>query len=153
MTGERTKGDRVVSVRRATASDAPALSALTGELGYPAGATELAERMARLLPRADHAVLVAERSPGDVIGWLHVTDQETLEYGRRAEIVGLVVSGSTRRLGVGRQLVSAAETWARSCRLHQMFVRSNVVRNESHPFYESIGFGRVKTQHAYRKDL
>jgi hypothetical protein len=34
-----------------------------------------------------------------------------------------------------------------------MTVRSNVVRAESHPFYERLGYVRSKTQHAYRKHL
>jgi hypothetical protein len=34
-----------------------------------------------------------------------------------------------------------------------MAVRSNVTRTESHPFYERLGYARVKTQHAYRKRL
>ena len=34
-----------------------------------------------------------------------------------------------------------------------MTVRSNVVRHESHPFYERVGYERTKTQHAYRKRL
>jgi hypothetical protein len=32
-------------------------------------------------------------------------------------------------------------------------VRSNVVRAESHQFYERLGYARVKTQHAYRKRI
>jgi hypothetical protein len=28
-----------------------------------------------------------------------------------------------------------------------------VTREESHPFYERLGYTRVKTQHAYRKRL
>jgi hypothetical protein len=32
-------------------------------------------------------------------------------------------------------------------------VRSNVARELSHPFYESLGYERAKTQHVYRKTL
>ena len=32
-------------------------------------------------------------------------------------------------------------------------VRSNVVRPESHPFYEKIGYERKKTQHVYARSL
>jgi hypothetical protein len=32
-------------------------------------------------------------------------------------------------------------------------LRSNIVRPESHAFYEKIGYARFKTQHAYRKRL
>jgi hypothetical protein len=35
----------------------------------------------------------------------------------------------------------------------EISVGSNVVRPESHPFYEHLGYQRAKTQHAYRKRL
>jgi len=37
--------------------------------------------------------------------------------------------------------------------LGDIAVRSNVARIESHPFYDRLGYRRVKTQHAYRKRL
>ena len=76
-----------------------------------------------------------------------------LEMGERVEIVGLVVDSVARRSGVGRALVAAAEHWARSRGIDEVFVRSNVVRPESHPFYERIGYLLSKTQHVYRKRL
>jgi hypothetical protein len=45
------------------------------------------------------------------------------------------------------------EEWAREREIDEGGVRSNVVRTDSHPFYERLGYTRVKTQHAYRKGL
>jgi GNAT superfamily N-acetyltransferase len=64
-----------------------------------------------------------------------------------------VVDAAQRGLGVGRALVDAVESWARTRGLDRVVVRSNVVRLESHPFYERIGYKRIKTQHVYRKGL
>jgi GNAT superfamily N-acetyltransferase len=64
-----------------------------------------------------------------------------------------VVDARERGRGVGRRLVAAVEEWARARGLEQIAVRSNVTREESHPFYEHLGYTRVKTQHAYRKRL
>lgn len=80
-------------------------------------------------------------------------EQELLDSGRRAEITGLVVDESARGQGVGRRLVEGVEAWATGRGLGVLAVRSNVMRSESHPFYERMGFARVKTQHAYRKQL
>jgi hypothetical protein len=49
------------------------------------------------------------------------------------------------------RLLAAVEAWALSRRLPEVSVRSNVLRESSHPFYEKHGYRRVKTQHAYRK--
>jgi GNAT superfamily N-acetyltransferase len=140
-------------VRRAAATDAARLAVLSAELGYPAPAEALADRLDSLLRRDSDIVLVAERADGGVVGWVHGSEQLLLESGRRCELLGLVVDGRHRGLGVGRLLVTAVEQWAWERGLDQMAVRSNVTRSESHPFYERLGYVRVKTQHAYRKRL
>lgn len=71
--------------------------------------------------------------------------------GRRCAILGLVVAAGYRGRGVGRRLAEAAARWAKERGLDEMSVRSNVVRAEAHPFYERLGYSRIKTQHAYRK--
>ena len=73
-------------------------------------------------------------------GWIHAAEQDLVETERRCEILGLVVDGRRRRGGIGRRLVAEAERWAASRGLRQMSVRSNVVREESHPFYEAQGY-------------
>ncbi len=143
----------VRAVRGALAADAPAIAALSGTLGYPATAEEVAHRLERLLARSDHVVLVAEAPDGRVVGWLHGAELDVLEYGTRCDILGLVVDEGYRRGGVGRRLVAAVEEWAMARGLEQVAVRSNVTRSESHPFYERLGYVRAKTQHAYRKRL
>jgi GNAT superfamily N-acetyltransferase len=87
----------------------------------------------------------------EVIGWIHAAENEPLETGRRCEIMGLVIDPRHRKHGVGRLLVLAVEQWAGKRGLDQVTVRSNVTRQESHPFYERLGYTRVKTQHTYRK--
>lgn len=142
-----------LTIRRATLGDAPRLAELSGVLGYPAAAEELAERLARLLGRPEETILVAAGPDGRGVGWLHGAEQELLESGRRCEILGLVVDADCRGQGIGRRLVLAVEAWAAERGLELMTVRSNVVRTESHPFYERLGYVRTKTQHAYRKPL
>jgi len=65
--------------------------------------------------------------------------------------MGLVVDVSARRQGLGSKLVDVAEHWARAQKLSSVTVRSNAARDQSRPFYESIGYSRSKTQHVYRK--
>jgi GNAT superfamily N-acetyltransferase len=134
-------------------ADAGRLAFLSAELGYPVPAGALADRLGHLLEREGEIVLVAELIPGDVVGWVHGSEQLLLESGRRCELLGLVVDARYRGRGVGRRLVAAVEDWAAARGLDQMAVRSNVARTESHPFYERLGYVRVKTQHSYRKSL
>ncbi len=139
-------------VRKARMDDAASVAELSGTLGYPVTGEMMAQRLGRVLPLETHTVFVAEIS-SDIVGWTHGAEQEMLELGCRCEILGLVVAEGRRGLGTGRCLVEAIEQWARGRGLDHIFVRSNVIRAESHPFYERIGYERYKTQHAYRKQL
>ena len=140
-----------LNIRKATVTDAPAIARLSGELGYPVDARVMAERLERFLQREEHVVFVAETT--EVVGWIHGAEHELLEVHRHCEIWGLVVADGQRGKGVGRRLVEAVEQWTLGRGLAEISVRSNVIRPESHPFYERIGFSRYKTQHAYRKRL
>ena len=142
----------MLTIRPPAPGDAERLAALLSQLGYPSAPDAVRARLAALDGRADHVVSVAEDA-GAVLGWIHAGVQRTLESGERAEILGLVVDGRHRRGGVGRALVDAVERWAAARGLREIAVRSNVVRAESHPFYEGRGYARVKTQHVYLKAL
>ena len=139
-------------VRRAASDDAPHVAALSRVLGYPVDPGVMSERLAHLAARDADAVFVAV-DRDRIVGWIHGSERELLEVGRQVEILGLVVDLTTRRSGAGRALVDAVERWAASRGVAQVSVRSNVVRVESHPFYERLGYKRVKTQHSYRKTL
>ena len=139
-------------IRKAQLADANGIAELSGTLGYPVSGQTMEQRLTRVLKLETHSVFVAERN-GEVVGWTHGAERETLELGCRGEIWGLVVAENERGRGVGRRLIEAVEKWARDRGLENMSVRSNVVRPESHPFYERIGYTRHKTQHAYRKTL
>ena len=138
-------------IRIAQLQDATRLVELSGVLGYPVEAKQLTERLKILLRKKDHAIFAALSDAGLVVGWIHATEQLVLESGASCEILGLVVDGNERGHGIGRQLVEEVERWAIERGLRQVTVRSNIIRVESHPFYERLGYAKVKTQHAYRK--
>lgn len=142
-----------MGVRSAVPADAAAIARLSGQLGYPVAVQSLATRLQRLLASEDQAVYVATDANAVVVGWIHGAEQLLVESGARCEILGLVVDEVVRRSGIGRQLVEAAERWALGRGLTEVSVRSAVSRAESHPFYEQLGYERVKSQHVYRKRL
>lgn len=139
-------------VREAGEADLEALAGLCGTLGYPADPAAIGARVAGITPSPSDVLLVAECS-GLVVGWLQAHVAWVLESGFRAEIVGLVVSPDSRRLGAGRRLVAAAEEWADGKGATSISVRSSTQRIESHIFYPALGYERKKTQEVYRKAL
>jgi GNAT superfamily N-acetyltransferase len=146
-------GMKKLMVRTARVTDAPRVAELSGVLGYPATREVMEQRLERVLAIETHAVFVAETLSNEVVGWTHAAEQEILEAGCLCEIKGLVVAEGERGRGAGRHLIEAVERWALARGLNEVSVRSNVVRIESHPFYERMGYARIKTQHAYRKHL
>jgi GNAT superfamily N-acetyltransferase len=139
-------------IRRAKPSDVARLAELAGELGYPTTTAEMRARFRRVKPAANNAIFVAEDG-GEVIGWTHVSVSYLLEVPLRAEINGLIVSDASRSRGTGARLLEAAEAWARTKKCERMSVRSNVIRDRAHAFYERNGYQHYKTQKAFRKLL
>lgn len=142
-----------LKIRRAKNADAPRLAELAGQLGYPTTPAQLRERLRRIQPASQHAVFVAESANDGVIGWLHVSRQPLLEVEIRAEVNTLVVAEGQRSLGAGARLLAAAEDWARKRGCKGMSVRSNVIRERAHKFYERNGYEHYKTQKSFRKPL
>lgn len=136
-------------MRPARAADAERLTVLLAQLGYPSEPAQVRRRLAALLNSPDHHILVAPPARG----YIRVDRVLSLEDDEHAQITGLVVDTASRRSGVGHALVEAAEQWAAEQGLATVVVRSNVVRPESHPFYERIGYRRTATSHVYRKEL
>ncbi len=129
------------------------MAQLSGQLGYPSTPEEVACRLAALPRDGSHIVYVAEDGAGSVVGWAHVFVYRPLEQDAVAEIAGLVVDENCRGAGVGKLLMVAVEHWARGNGLSAVLLRSNIIRDAAHHFYEQLGYTRIKTQHAFRKVL
>jgi ribosomal protein S18 acetylase RimI-like enzyme len=144
----------MTEIRPARAADALSLAGQLAQLGYPSELDAVTSRLAGLLRTATQQILVAA-PPGDsrIDGYIGLERSLTLHQDEHVEITDLVVDASARRSGLGRALVAAGEQWAVQLGLHTVVVRSNVVRPESHLFYEGIGYQRTATSHVYHKQV
>lgn len=129
------------------------MAELAGQLGYRSEGEEIARRLMGMESSPDHAVFVAETPDGEVAGWIGVFVFRCVEADPRAEISGLVVDERARSLGIGRRLLERAEDWAREKGCVSASVRSNVIRERAHAFYERHGYKLIKTQKSFRKTL
>lgn len=139
-------------IRPGTVADADALADLSGQLGYPSMAGQVRERFAALDRGGVWTVLVAEIA-GRVVGSISCHGVYSLQRDPCAEIGGLIVDADHRNLRIGEQLVAAAEAWARGQGFTEMIVHSNIIRADAHRFYGRLGYGIVKAQQYFRKEI
>jgi len=139
-----------IEVRQATADDAPALLALR---------RVLAEETDYLLPEpdevpeapdglAEHLEMAAERGNcawfitnvgGEPVGLLSV-DGGRMKRNARTARVFLGVARSYWGRGVGRELMLAAETWAKGAGLRRLEVTVMVHNERARKLYERLGY-------------
>ena len=128
-----------VRVRAATAGDAGRLASLLTDEGYPAGASDLAERLERFAALGSE-VLVAEAA-GEVIGFVAVLVVPRFETAELfARIVTLVVDPGVRDRGVGHLLMTEAERTAREAGATFLEVTAGHHRPDARRLFESLGY-------------
>ena len=137
-----------VTIRPLDSTDAEAVAALLPDLGYEATADQVVRRLAALREWPDQDAFVAV-ADGTVIGLCHVQGVRMLNSEGYAEIQALVVSIACQGQGIGRQLVAHACDWAFARGYERVRLRSNVVREAAHAFYEHLGFEKAKASYAF----
>ena len=130
-------------------ADAEVVATLAGELGYPNDAEAIRARI-RAIGESD-LLLVAVDASDRAIGFIQAHRVCIIEVGFRVEILGLVVSSSARRSGIGRRLIAEVERWATNIGAEAVSVRSNTKRIEAHIFYPALRYKKIKTQAVYEK--
>ncbi|MGH9864195.1 MAG: GNAT family N-acetyltransferase [Candidatus Acidiferrales bacterium] len=142
-----------ITIRNAQLSDASQLAPLAGQLGYASTPQQVAARLEGIFAQPEHVVFVAERMSGELAGYVDVFLFRTAASDVRAEIAGLVVGEASRSRNIGRMLMARAEDWARENGCSECGLRSNVIREGAHRFYENLGYRVIKTQKSFRKTL
>ena len=132
-------------LRKATLKDAEAICRLSGELGYKTTIEKTQIRLKEVSRNDDHLVVVV-CDDQHVIGWIHAFYSITIESDSFIEIGGLVIDNTFRRKGLGKMLVQKIIEWSHLKYTNKVRVRCNVVRKETHRFYESMGFSLTKEQ-------
>ena len=140
-----------IEIRSAKRADEEAVAILAGQLGYPSSVHEIRERRVEILEDGDQVVFVAESTDKEVVGWVHVFKTQRLFVEPFVEIGGLIVGEGLRGSGVGKALLAAVEAWVQDSEFTSLRVRSNVIREGAHSFYERLGYYCVKQQNVFYK--
>ena len=139
-------------IRKMGLGDAKRVSELCMQLGYPATEEEAGNRISEMLSMQHHVAFVA-MDDNIVNGWIYAFRSFNIETIPFVEIGGLIVDENYRGHGIGKQLIEKVREWAVSEDVHELRVRTNIRRIESHKFYTSIGFKKTKEQKVYNMPL
>jgi GNAT superfamily N-acetyltransferase len=90
---------------------------------------------------------------GGLVGWIEAHDRELLQHPRVVEIGGLVVDQGMRGRGIGESLVAAVTAWGLGRGHSEIMVRSNIIRDGAHQFYNGLVFRRAKTSYTFSKEI
>ena len=104
-----------------------------------------------LLPMTDRVFLATD---GDtLIGYAHLRVAQDLAEEGTVELVWIVVAPENRRKGVGRRLMTAAETWAFQSGRARLRLRADVISSEALAFFAALGYTETHTCQEYERDL
>ena len=131
--------DTALTIRPATADDADAIAAMFTDEGYPAGPSDIVERLGRFTSDQTR-VLVAEHE-GTVLGFIALHAIPRFEHDDQiVRILALVVDAGARERGVGRALMAEAERIAIELGAAFTEITAGHHRPEARRMYESVGY-------------
>jgi GNAT superfamily N-acetyltransferase len=144
------------AIRPMQDADLDHAAALCAALEEGAAPELVAGRFRWLTERAAHenAFFVATDPDCRIVGFIHVHGITLLGSIAYAEIGSLVVDLAHRRLGIGRLLVRAGESWARERSFSTMRLRHGRARPpDAHGFYRQLGFEPAPTPALFLKAI
>ncbi len=141
-----------ILTRTAKIEDSESITELSNQLGYPSEIIEVQKRLMELLLNNDNCIFVALVDE-KIVGWIHGFYSRRIESEPFVEIGGLVVDTKYRKKGIGKLLVEEINKWSYTKQCNRIRVRCNIVRKESHLFYQQLGFEINKEQKVFDRRL
>lgn len=124
----------------------------TKEMGYDYPKNKTEEKLKQLLKSNKDKIFVAVVD-NIVVGYVHVNDYDVIYAPHMKNIMGIAVSSSFKKKGIGRALLSAVEDWAKNDGADGVRLVSGASRTGAHEFYRHCGYGGDKQQINFKKKL
>jgi GNAT superfamily N-acetyltransferase len=142
--------DSAIQLRAAQETDAEAIAALFTDEGYPAGPSDIVDRLGRF--GSEHSRVVIAEHDGALLGFIALHALPRFEHDDRIlRILALVVDAGARERGVGRTLMAEAERIASELGAAFVEVTAGHHRPDARRLYESLGYDATVTAYLRKK--
>jgi GNAT superfamily N-acetyltransferase len=139
-----------LSIRPATEADAEAIAALFTDEGYPAGPSDIRERLSRFA--SDYSRVIVAEHEGTLLGFAAFHALPRFEHDDRiVRVLALVVDAGARDRGVGHALMAAAEDAGSELGAAFIEVTAGHHRPDARRLYESLGYDATVTAYLRKK--
>ena len=131
-----------VTTRNANGEDIKELTLLMNELGYFTTLEEMRGRFSKISAHPDYKTIVAI-SNDEVVGMVGLAKGLFYEkIGGYLRVLALVVKQSSRGMGTGKALLTAAENWAKEQGLMTVLINcgNRHEREHAQKFYHEMGY-------------
>jgi GNAT superfamily N-acetyltransferase len=128
-----------ITLRPATDEDADRIASLFTDEGYPAGPSDIVERLARF--SSPYSQVIVADYEGEILGFIALHALPRFEHSDRVvRIMALVVDAGVRDRGVGHLLMGEAERIGRDLGAAYVEVTAGHHRADAQHLYESLGY-------------
>ncbi len=128
-----------ISLRTATDADADRIASLFTDEGYPAGPTDIVERLERFA--SPHSRVVVADYEGEILGFIALHALPRFEHSDRViRVMALVVEAGVRERGVGHLLMEEAERIGQELGAAFVEVTAGRHRADAQHLYEALGY-------------
>ena len=143
----------MITYREIRSEDIPHVVDLIKQLGYIVTAQELEPRLNDIKINNKGTVFIAENGEQKIVGCVQAMIDTRLAGGTFGEIVSLVTDELVRGQGIGKRLIEESLNWLKAKGQTRLRVRCNSIRNETHKFYNHLGFVEKKSQKIFEKAI
>jgi len=128
-----------ITLRPATNEDADRIANLFTDEGYPAGPSDIVDRLERF--SSPYSQVVVADYEGEILGFIALHALPRFEHSDRVvRIMALVVDAGVRDRGVGHLLMGEAERIGRDLGAAYVEVTAGHHRADAQHLYESLGY-------------
>ena len=140
-----------IIIREGTIQDCADIVLLNkSEMGYDYSVVDTRKKLEQLLNDCNHKIYVAIVD-GKVSGYIHANNHDLLYAPHLKNIMGIAVSASFKKNGIGKMLLSKVEEWARDTGAYGVRLVSGATRIGAHAFYIQCGYSGNKDQKNFKK--